>query len=406
VAVPLDTLPAIAGGRPIRGERRLDFAPPALGEEERANVLRSLETGWLTTGPFARRLESEFAVYADAPVALAVSSCTAAMYLALRALGIGEGEGDEVVTTPLTWPATANVIVRAGARPVFADVDPATLCLDPESVAAAITPRTRAIMPVHYAGQPADLAPLQALCDEHGLRLIEDAAHATEARLPDGRKIGSVGDVTCFSFYANKNLAAGEGGMLTLADEELAARITSLRLHGLTRDSWKRYEKKGPGAYDVLEPGYKLNLSDLHAGVALGQLHRIDEHHERRVAQAARYDEGLAELPGVTPLGRRLGPSGVHGWHIYVVQIDRDLAGADRDAYAEALGEEGIGTGLHFLPVHDLTYFRASHPTRPMPVAERAGAQVLSLPLSPAHSLADIDDVVAAVRRLHAHFAR
>ena len=194
--------------------------------------------------------------------------------------------------------------------------------------------------------------------------------------------------------------------MLTLADDELAARITSLRLHGLTRDSWKRYEKKGPGAYDVLEPGYKLNLSDLHAGVALGQLHRLEEHHERRVAQAERYDEGLAGIEGITPLGRRLGPAGVHGWHIYVVRIAREGAGADRDAYAEALGEEGIGTGLHFLPVHDLTYFRAAHPTPSLPVAEAAGAEVLSLPLSPAHSLADVDDVVAAVRRLHAHFTR
>jgi dTDP-4-amino-4,6-dideoxygalactose transaminase len=405
MAVPVD-LPAIAGGTPVRGGRRLDFAPPALGEEERANVLRSLETGWLTTGPFARQLESEFADYAEAPLALAVSSCTAAMYLALRALAIGEGDGDEVITTPLTWPATANVIVRAGARPVFVDVDDATLCLDPAAVAAAVTPRTRAIMPVHYAGHPCDLASLEELCREHDLRLVEDAAHATETRLADGRKIGAVGDITCFSFYANKNLAAGEGGMLTLTDEALAARIASLRLHGLTRDSWKRYEKKGPGAYDVLEPGYKLNLSDLHAGVALGQLHRLEEHHERRVAQAERYDEGLAGLEGITPLGRRLGTAGVHGWHIYVVRIARDGAGADRDAYAEALGEEGIGTGLHFLPVHDLTYFRASHPTPSLPVAEAAGAEVLSLPLSPAHSLADVDDVVAGVRRLHAHFTQ
>jgi dTDP-4-amino-4,6-dideoxygalactose transaminase len=405
MAVPVD-LPAIAGGTPVRGERRLDFAPPALGDEERANILRSLETGWLTTGPFARQLESEFADYAEAPLALAVSSCTAAMYLALRALGIGEGDRDEVITTPLTWPATANVIVRAGARPVFVDVDDATLCLDPAAVAAAVTPHTRAIMPVHYAGHPCDLGALEEICREHGLRLVEDAAHATETRLADGRKIGAVGDITCFSFYANKNLAAGEGGMLTLTDEALAARITSLRLHGLTRDSWKRYEKKGPGAYDVLEPGYKLNLSDLHAGVALGQLHSLDEHHERRVAQAERYDEGLAGLEGITPLGLRLGAAGVHGWHIYVVRIARDGAGADRDAYAEALGEEGIGTGLHFLPVHDLTYFRASHPTPPLPGAEAAGAEVLSLPLSPAHSLADVDDVVAAVRRLHAHFTQ
>jgi dTDP-4-amino-4,6-dideoxygalactose transaminase len=405
MAVPLD-LPAIAGGVPVRGEHRLDFAPPALGDEERANVLRSLETGWLTTGPFARQLESEFALYAEAPLALAVSSCTAGMYLALRALGIGEGPDDEVITTPLTWPATANVIVRAGARPVFCEVDPETLCLDPAAVEAAVTPRTRAVMPVHYAGHPCDLAAIGATCERHGLRLVEDAAHATETRLADGRKIGSVGDITCFSFYANKNLAAGEGGMLTLRDEALAARIASLRQHGLTRDSWKRYEKKGPGAYDVLEPGYKLNLSDLHAGVALGQLHRLAEHHQRRVAQVERYDEGLADLPGITPLGRRLAPAGVHGWHIYVVRIAREEAGAGRDAYAEALGEEGIGTGLHFLPVHDLTYFRASHPTAPLPVAEVAGAEVLSLPLSPAHVLSDIDDVVAAVRRLHAHFTR
>jgi dTDP-4-amino-4,6-dideoxygalactose transaminase len=405
VAVPLD-LPAIAGGAPLRGDRRLDFAPPALGDEERANVLRSLETGWLTTGPFARQLESEFALYAEAPVALAVSSCTAAMYLALRALGVGEGDRDEVITTPLTWPATANVIVRAGARPVFVDVDPDTLCLAPAAVEAAVTERTRAVMPVHYAGHPADLAAIGETCERHGLRLVEDAAHATETRLADGRKIGSVGDITCFSFYANKNLAAGEGGMLTLRDEALAARITSLRLHGLTRDSWKRYEKKGPGAYDVLEPGYKLNLSDLHAGVALGQLHSLEEHHHRRVELAERYDEGLAGLPGIAPLGRKLGPAGVHGWHIYVVRIDPAEAGAGRDAYAEALGEEGIGTGLHFLPVHDLTYFRASHPTPALPVAEAAGAEVLSLPLSPAHTLSDIDDVVAAVRRLHAHLTR
>jgi dTDP-4-amino-4,6-dideoxygalactose transaminase len=405
MAVPVD-LPAIAGGQPVRGERRLDFAPPALGDEERENVLRSLETGWLTTGPFARRLEAEFAVYAEAPLALAVSSCTAAMYLALRALGIGTGEDDEVITTPLTWPATANVIVRAGARPVFVDVDPETLCLAPEAVAAAVTPRTRALMPVHYAGHPCDLVALEAICAEHGLKLVEDAAHATETRLADGRKVGAVGDITCFSFYANKNLAAGEGGMLTLIDEELAARIASLRLHGLTRDSWKRYEKKGPGAYDVLEPGYKLNLSDLHAGVALGQLHKLEEHHARRVAQAERYAEGLADLEGITPLGFKLGAAGVHGWHIYVVRIAREGAGAGRDAYAEALGEEGIGTGLHFLPVHDLTYFRAAHPTPSLPVAEAAGAEVLSLPLSPAHSLADVDDVIAAVRRLHAHFTR
>ena len=221
------------------------------------------------------------------------------MYLALRALGIGDGEGDEVITTPLTWPATANVIVRAGARPVFCDVDRG------DALPRSRRGRGRASRRARAPSCPCTTPAIRAISPrsrrsarEHGLRLVEDAAHATETRLADGRKVGSVGDITCFSFYANKNLAAGEGGMLTLRDEELAARITSLRLHGLTRDSWKRYEKKGPGAYDVLEPGYKLNLSDLHAGVALGQLHRIEEHHARRVAQAERYDEGLAGLAG------------------------------------------------------------------------------------------------------------
>ena len=402
----LDQLPAIAGGMPLRGDRTLDFAPPALGGEERANVLQSLDTGWLTSGPFAAQLEREFADYAEAPHALAVSSCTAAMYLGLRALGVGERVDDEVITTPLTWPATANVIARAGARPVFCDVDPVTLCLDPAAVEAAITERTRALLPVHYAGHACDMTAFEQICGERGIALIEDAAHATETRDNDGRKVGSIGDLTCFSFYANKNLAAGEGGMLTFRDERFVERVRSLRLHGLTRDSWKRYERKGPGAYDVLEPGYKLNLSDLHAGVALGQLHRIEEHHERRAEQVARYDEGFAGLPGITPLGRSLSDSAVHAWHLYVVQIDASEAGATRDNYAEALGHEGIGTGLHFLPVHRLTWFERETPTAELPVAERAGREVLSLPLSPAHTTDDTADVVAAIRRLHAHFTR
>ncbi len=288
-------------------------------------MLRSLETGWLTTGPFARQLESEFALYAEAPLALAVSSCTAAMYLALRALGIGEGEGDEVITTPLTWPATANVIVRAGARPVFVDVDPETLCLDPEAVAAAVTPAH----PRDHAGAlRRAIRPTSPRCERDlrastGCGSIEDAAHATETRLADGRKIGSVGDITCFSFYANKNLAAGEGGMLTLRDEALAARIASLRLHGLTRDSWKRYEKKGPGAYDVLEPGYKLNLCDLHAGVALGQLHRLDgaPRAARRAGRALRRGPRRPRRASRRSAASSR-PAGVHGWHIYVVRID------------------------------------------------------------------------------------
>jgi dTDP-4-amino-4,6-dideoxygalactose transaminase len=377
----------------------LGFAPPAFGDEERANVLHSLETGWLTSGPFAAQLEQEFAAYCGVEHAFAASSCTTAMHLALVALGIGAG--DEVLTTPLTWPATANVIVQTGAKPVFCDVDPVTLCIDPDEVAARVTTRTRAIMPVHYAGQPCAMDELLATADLHGLAMIEDAAHAVETRADGGRKVGAIGDATCFSFYANKNLAAGEGGMLTLRDDEFADRVRSLRLHGLDRDAWKRYKRQGPGRYDVVEPGYKYNLSDLHAGVALGQLHRIEEHHASRAAQTARYDEGLAGLAGITPVGRRLGPGAVHANHLYVVRIDPAIAGADRDAYAEALREAEIGSGLHFLAVHELTWYRARNPDLRLPHAELAAREVLSLPLSPAHTLDDIDDVIGVLRDAH-----
>jgi dTDP-4-amino-4,6-dideoxygalactose transaminase len=378
----------------------LSFAPPALGDEERANLMRSLDTGWLTSGPFVAQLEAELGDYLETPHAFAVSSCTTAMHLALVALGIGPG--DEVVTTPLTWPATANVVAQTGATPVFADVDPHTLQLDPAAVEAVLSERTRALMPVHYAGHPCDMAALETISARHGLYLVEDAAHAVETRADGGRKVGSIGDATCFSFYANKNLAAGEGGALCVRDDALADRVRSLRLHGLDRDAWKRYEKAGPGAYDVIEPGYKYNLSDLHAGVALGQLHRLEAHHALRAQQVALYDEGLAGLDGVEPLGRRLGEGARHAWHLYVVRIDAARAGGDRDAYATALAGERIGTGLHFLPVHRLTWYRERNPGLSLPHAELAGGQVLSLPLSPAHSLADIEDAIAAVRRVHA----
>jgi dTDP-4-amino-4,6-dideoxygalactose transaminase len=394
----------MASSRPARSRTEpLSFAPPALGDEERENVLRSLETGWLTSGPFVEQLEAELSEYLEARHVVTTSSCTAAMQLALAILEIGPG--DEVVTSAFTWPAAPNVIVEAGARPVFADVDPVTLCLDPVAAAEAVTPRTRAVLPVHYAGHPADLAALEAVCAQHGLRLVDDAAHAVEARIDDGRKVGAVGDASAFSFYANKNLAAGEGGALVLRDDALAECARSLRLHGLDRDAWRRYRKTGPGAYDVVQPGYKLNLSDLHAGVALGQLHRLTEHHARRAAQARQYDEGLRGLAGIEPAGRRLGRGAVHAEHLYVVRVDPERAGGDRSAYAEALADEGIGTGLHFLAAHRLTWYREHLGPVSLPHTEEAAGQVLSLPLSPAHEPADIDDVIEAVRTVHGRLA-
>jgi dTDP-4-amino-4,6-dideoxygalactose transaminase len=365
----------------------LSFQPPAIGEEEIEAVAETLRSGWLTSGPRTEKLERRFGEYVGARHAVALASGTAAMHLSLVAAGVGPG--DEVVTTPITWPATANVVVHCGARPVFADVRESDLNVDPDAVAAALTPRTKAILPVHLAGQPCDLDPLQAL----GLPVIEDAAHATEAAYR-GRKIGALSLASCFSLYATKNVAAGEGGIVTTDDDELAAAIRNLRLM-----------RRGEGSlYDVTVAGFKANLSDVLAAIALCQLRKVEEHAEIRRRHVAAYDAAVAELSGIEPLVRD--PRDVHALHLYVVRIDAGRAGADRDAYQHALREEQIGTSIHFLPVHRLTYYRERFPEqRPLPVAERAGAEVLSLPLSPAHSDADVADAIEALRRVHARFA-
>ena len=365
----------------------LSFQPPAIGEEEIEAVAETLRSGWLTSGPRTEELERRFGEYVGARHAIALASGTAAMHLSLVAAGVGPG--DEVVTTPITWPATANVIVHCGARPVFADVRNVDLNLDPEAAAAAVTPRTKAILPVHLAGQACDLDPLHAL----GLPVVEDAAHATESAYR-GRKIGALSLASCFSLYATKNVAAGEGGMVTTDDDEVAAAIRNLRLM-----------RRGEGSlYDVTVAGFKANLSDVLASIALCQLGKIEEHAEIRRRHVAAYDAAVAELAGIEPLARD--PRDRHALHLYVVRIDAERAGADRDAYQRALREEQIGTSIHFLPVHRLTYYRERFPEQPpLPVAERAGAEVLSLPLSPAHSDADVADAIDALRRVHARFA-
>ena len=365
----------------------LSFQPPAVGEEEIAAVAETLRSGWLTSGPNAAELERRFAAYVGSARAIAVASGTAAMHLALVALGTGPG--DEVITTPITWPATANVDVHTGATQVFVDVRDSDLNIDPEGAAEAVTPRTKAILPVDLAGQPCDLDPLLAL----GLPVVEDAAHAAESRYR-GRKVGAIAKATCFSLYATKNVAAGEGGMVTTDDEELAARIDELRLM-----------RRGHGSlYDITVAGYKANLSDVLAAIALCQLEKLEAHAEIRRRHFAAYDAAVAELPGVTPLARD--PRDTHALHLYVVRIDPELAGADRDAYRQALSAANIGTSVHFLPVHALTYYRTRFPGLSLPVAERAGAEVLSLPLSPAHSDDDIQDAIDALRRVHAAFTR
>jgi dTDP-4-amino-4,6-dideoxygalactose transaminase len=366
----------------------LSFQPPAIGPEEVAAVTETLESGWLTTGPRATELERRVAELAGAKYAVALSSGTAALHLSLAGLGIGPG--DEVITSPITWPATGNVVVHLGARPVFVDVREDDLNIDPELVVKAVTPRTKALLPVDLAGQPSDLDPLVAT----GLPVVEDAAHAIEAEYR-GRKIGAVAHATCFSLYATKNVAAGEGGIVTTDDDDLAEAILEYRL-----------TRRGDGSlYDVRVAGFKANLSDIHAAIALCQLDKLERHGEIRARHVEAYDAAMAELPGITPLARD--PRDRHSLHLYVVRIDPEIAGADRDAYQHALAEENIGTSIHFLPVHKLTYYRERFPDQPaLPIAERAGREVLSLPLSPAHSDTDIADAIDALHRVHAGFSR
>ena len=362
----------------------LSFQPPAITEEEIDAVSETLRSGWLTTGPRTAELEARMRDYLEAKHVLAVSSCTAALHLSLVALGVGPG--DEVITTSITWPATANVIVHCGATPVFADVRDDTLNIDPERVRELITEKTKAIVPVDLYGQPADLDELAAF----GLPIVEDAAHAAESRYR-GRKVGAIADLTCFSLYATKNIAAGEGGLIATNRDDLAEALDDLRVM-----------RRGHGSlYDIAVPGYKANLSDVLSSIALVQLDKVEKHAEIRARHVAIYGEGIADLDGVEAVARDA--RDVHANHLYVVRITF----ADRDEVQRALTDENIGTSIHFLPVHRLTAYRDRlAPNQPeLPVTDRAGAEVLSLPLSPAHSDDDVRDAVAALRRVHARLS-
>ena len=376
----------------------LPFALPEIGEEEIAEVVDALRSGWITTGPKARRFEQDFGAFLGDPPrqCIAVNSATAGLHLALEGLGIGPG--DEVITTTHTFTATAEVVRYLGADVKLVDIDPATMCMDPALVEAAVTPRTRAILPVHYAGLAADLPALQAIARRHGLKIVEDAAHALPTTL-GGRLVGTFEtDATVFSFYANKTMTTGEGGMLVTRDEALARRARVMRLHGMNRDAFDRFTAKVPSwYYEIVAPGFKYNLTDIAAALGIHQLRRAQGFQQRRAAIAARYDEAFATLPLVTPPLPQAGDH--HAWHLYALRLRHD-AGVGRDRFIEALFERGIGCSVHYIPLHLHPYWRERYALRPeqFPHSQQAYEHLVSLPIYTRMSDADVDRVIDAVR--------
>ena len=370
----------------------LPFALPDVSDAEIAEVVDTLRSGWITYGPKTQRFEAEFAAAVGAKQALALNSCTAGLHLALLAAGVGRG--DEVITTPITFAATANVIVHAGATPVLADVCADDLNIDPRAVVAKITPRTKALMPVHYGGQPCRMDELLAIAKEHGLVVIEDAAHAAGAAYK-GRPIGAIGDASVFSFYAIKNMTTGEGGMLTTDDDALADKVRVLRSHGLSADAWKRYSASGGADYEVTAPGFNYGMNDLQASIGLGQLARLPEFNAKRTRLAEHYTQLFAAVPEVeTPTVRE---DVVSSWYIYVLRLND--VGISRDEFAEELRLRGVGTAVHFLPAHYHPYYRERLGFRKgdYPVAEAEFERLISLPLFPLMTETDVERVVEAV---------
>jgi dTDP-4-amino-4,6-dideoxygalactose transaminase len=375
----------------------LPFHQAWIDESEIDEVVDTLRSGWLTMGPKTVRFEEAFAGFVGARHAVAVNSCTAALHLALDVAGIGPG--DEVITSTYTFTSTAAVILHLDAVPVLVDVAPGTFNMDPDDVARKITPRTKAIIPVHIAGVPCDMDALKHLAAKHNLVIIEDAAHALPTTYR-GRTVGTIGDLTAFSFYAVKNLTTGEGGMVTTDREEYVDRLRTRRLHGISRDAWKRYSADGSWFYEVDYPGFKYNMTDLNASLGLQQLRKLKMFHELRTRYAGLFTQGLSGVPGV--IVPEVPPDVESAWHLYIMQVDPAALTIDRATFIQHLKRENIATSVHFIPLHIHPYYRNTFQYRPedFPNALRAYEGAISLPLYPRMSEDDVQDVIAAVRRI------
>ncbi len=371
----------------------LPFALPDTDEAEVSAVSEVIRSGWLTTGGKTRAFEAAFAKLVGAKHAIAVNSCTAAMHLALEAIGVKPG--DKVLTTPYTFAATAEVIRYMGAHPLFVDVDPVTFNLDLAKVADTLrTEKVAAIMPVHMAGEPVDIEALRAIAGD--IPIVEDAAHALPTRLGD-RLIGNFSRFTCFSFYATKTLATGEGGMITCNDDADADRCRIMSLHGISRDAWKRYTAEGSWAYEVVAPGFKYNLTDVASALGMVQLDKLDVMWRRRVEIAKRYDAAFGARPELQIPAR--GANNQHAWHLYMLRVDNERMRGGRDAFAEAMKKRNIGVSVHFIPLHTQPYYRDTYGYKPedFPVAYREFRREVSIPIYSKMSDRDVDDVIEAV---------
>lgn len=381
---------------PVRDKQNfLVFGSPYIGEEEIAEVVDSMRSGWLGTGPKVAAFEAGFKAYMGQGHAAAFNSCTAALHLSLVAMDLQPG--DEVITTPMTFCASVNAIIHAGATPVLADVDPVTMNIDPSRIREKITDHTRAILPVHFAGRPCDMDALVDICQEHDLRMVEDCAHAIETRYK-GQHAGTFGDFGCFSFYVTKNVVTGEGGMTLCRHEEDLERIKVLGLHGMSADAWRRFSDAGYKHYQVIQAGYKYNMMDIQAAIGIHQLKRVDGLLARRREIWNMYDAAFADLPITLPAPEE--PDTLHALHLYTILVDEERTGVARDAFLSRMHAQNIGTGVHYMSVPEHPYYRERFGwnLEETPHAVRIGRQTVSLPLSAKLTDEDVADVVTAVK--------